>query len=67
MIYVIHAAIILSATAVALFWWSRKCKHEWAVLKVIRVWNKDVSGSMPVATKYVMQCKKCGAIKKKEV
>lgn len=67
MIYVIYAAIIVSITTLICVWWFRRCKHDWIVLKVIKVYDTDISRDIPTGTKFVMQCKKCGAIKKTEV
>ena len=40
------------------------CEHIWEEIGQIDVYN---GGERPVATKYILQCKKCGKIKKKEV
>lgn len=63
----IIAAVIVSIVLLVCVWWLRKCKHDWVVLKVIKVYDTDISRDMPTGTKFIMQCKKCGAIKSTEV
>lgn len=67
MIYVIYAALIVSVSAIICTLWVCRCRHDWIVLKVIKVYDTDISRDIPTGTKFVMQCKKCGAIKKTEV
>ena len=63
----IIAAIIVSASALICVWWFRRCKHNWVTLKVINVYDPDISRDIPTGRQFVMQCKKCGAIKSTEV
>jgi len=56
----IAAAAILSATALILFGWSRKCRHEWKEVERVRM--LDDLGD-PVGTKYIRRCTKCGKMK----
>ncbi|GAN86362.1 hypothetical protein Gain_0027_037 [Komagataeibacter intermedius TF2] len=57
----IVAAVILSATALILFGWSRKCRHEW--IEVKSVWMFDNPDDLPIGTKYIQRCTKCGKMK----
>ena len=57
----IAATAILSATALILFGWSRKCRHEWEVMDEWQMMEKDYD--LPVGTKYIQRCMKCGKMK----
>ncbi|MEZ7136844.1 hypothetical protein [Komagataeibacter sp. SM21] len=57
----IAAAAILSATALILFGWSRKCRHKWVEVRSMRMF--DNPDDLPVGTKYIMRCTKCGKMK----
>ena len=39
------------------------CDHKWKLIKEIKVFW-DESDSIPSGTKYIMQCEKCGKMKK---
>lgn len=47
------------------FLWSG-CWHEWEVIKEARLEWTDDFGSEGTCTRYILQCKKCGNIKKKD-
>ncbi|GBR23074.1 hypothetical protein AA0616_2436 [Komagataeibacter nataicola NRIC 0616] len=53
--------MILSAAALIPFGWSRQCRHEWQVIAT--EWSV-VNGPLPVATKGVKRCTKCGKMKR---
>ncbi|MFT8720606.1 hypothetical protein [Acetobacter sp.] len=55
------AATILSTTALILFGWSRKCRHEWETIKERRMMEDGYD--YPVGTKYIQRCTKCGTMK----
>lgn len=59
------AAFFALACAISCFCvvYNQRCKHEY---KNINVYS-DTSGSMPVATKYVQECRLCGKIRSHEV
>lgn len=40
------------------------CEHKWVVNEKINVFD---GGELPVATKIILRCEKCGKIKSKEV
>ena len=44
------------------------CEHKWTIIKTINVYETwDVErhdGQLPVYYRYIMQCEKCGKIKK---
>ena len=57
----IITAAILFATALILFGWSRKCRHEWEHVAQSTVMKK---GSVyPVGTQYIQRCTKYGKMK----
>ncbi|MDT8871589.1 hypothetical protein RAA17_12155 [Komagataeibacter rhaeticus] len=58
----IATAAILSAIALILFGWSRKCRHEWREVKSVRVFD-DPDDKMATGTKYIQRCMKCGKMK----
>ena len=41
-------------------------EHDWETQERILFFDDD-SGKRPIATKYILRCKHCGTIKKKEV
>lgn len=43
------------------------CAHKWKVLERINVFDGDRSGGRPIATRFVMQCERCGDIRKREI
>ncbi len=46
------------------------CEHVWKIKNEIDVYAYGESNpqtDMPIATKYILQCEKCGDIKKKRV
>lgn len=59
--------IIICVTLIILFhiYNEHRCKHEWEVQNVIDVY--DDYHRRPIRKKYVLQCKKCGKIKKKNI
>lgn len=36
------------------------CKHDWELLKEVKMWDGDTQYNMPIGTKWVYRCKKCG-------
>ena len=42
------------------------CKHKWKIINKIKQYEHG-NGEMPYGTKYILQCEKCGKIKKKEI
>lgn len=57
----ISATAILSVTALILFGWSRKCRHQWEVMDEWEMMEGD--RKRPVGIQYVQRCTKCGKIK----
>lgn len=53
----IIAATILSITAMILFGWSRKCRHEWEIVRAERMYG------FKEGIKYILRCTKCGKMK----
>ena len=45
------------------FLWSG-CWHEWEVIKETRLEWSDDFGGHGTCTRFIMQCKKCGTLKK---
>jgi hypothetical protein len=47
------------------------CEHEWKIIKSIDVyetWDGErYDGQLPAYAKIILQCKKCGDIKKKKI
>lgn len=44
------------------------CRHEWETINTIKVYNGYRGpDSLPVATKYILRCKKCGEITARKV
>lgn len=42
------------------------CKHDWEILKEIKVY-KDEEYDMPAYSRYHLRCKKCGEVKVKNM
>lgn len=55
----IIALLIISATVIACMCISRACKHEWEIIKTVKV---DTGGFCDYDRIY-LQCKKCGTVK----
>ena len=36
------------------------CKHDLELLKEATMWDNSTSSKMPIGTKWVYKCKKCG-------
>lgn len=47
-------------------WLFGGCEHKWILEDEISVYDKLPIG-LPYATKYILQCEKCGNLKKKVV
>ena len=61
--YILVSVIIVCVTLIIITAIKHGCKHEWETIRVIRVYE-DGDNSMPIFNRYVLQCKKCGKIKK---
>lgn len=64
--YILVSVIIVCVTLIVITFIKHSCKHEWETIRVIRVYE-DGDNSMPIFNRYVLQCKKCGTIKKKVI
>lgn len=42
------------------------CAHKWEILERINVYDGG-KASRPYATRFVLQCEKCGDLKKREI
>jgi hypothetical protein len=62
--YILVSVIIVCVTLIVITAIKHSCKHEWETIRVIRVFE-DGDYSLPLFHRYVLQCKKCGKIKKK--
>lgn len=50
--------------AVIIAMMEEKCRHQYKIIKEMDVYD---GGELPVQTKYVLRCEKCGKIKTKKV
>jgi hypothetical protein len=39
------------------------CRHKWVIIKETDILDVDVSMTIPVSTRFTLQCKKCGDVK----
>lgn len=64
---IIVCVIIIAVVIVAIAFKAleHRCKHEWEIVQELPV--HDGNGGIPVAYLYVLRCKKCGDIKRRQV
>ena len=64
---IIVCAIIIAVVIVAIAFKAleHRCKHEWEAVREIPVYSDN--GDIPIAYLYVLRCKKCGGIKRRQV
>ena len=44
------------------------CNHSWVILRTIEIYSDDLKAmDMPIATKYILRCSKCGDLKSKRL
>lgn len=58
-----NVTLIIIALLIFIYKMKFTCSHKWNKVDEIRVHDDGRESSMPIGTKYIMQCSKCGAIK----
>lgn len=43
------------------------CWHRWKIVKTIDLYNTDISSTVPIGTRILLNCERCGQYKKQDL